>query len=653
MKKYSLVLLFFFTATICSAQLFKKLGDKIKNEAEWRAQHKVGQKVDQSIDSLFSIPKKVKNKNKSKTGSTDNTGTEKQNNTNNSNTKPGSNNNSPNGSLNASANEADDMIPKDGFISLKLSADRVFAGGSITMTGESVNYKKFNQVEITVSGPSANDVKSIPLAADGKYIADWNASDKAGEYIVTAKSSDKKAQQSAHFTVYTLPQMSNWADDNIAATNKAYEKLEAAVAKVEGSISPKNKGELDKKMGELKDNVDDVLKLFKDLNTAGKETGNLVKSAKSFPPNLSGNLSDLNNNLADHARQMKTFERMTEHEPQDNTICEYLVMVNEACAAFSTFTNFYSKSISTILLNITLDKGVPKAVDIVNSNGMQIVAPNDFIPKEIAKIYSTSKFDAQSLTKKMGKAGIAGDLIQYASDVLLKTYCGVFGGNFTHDYSIDHRNKKGEIWWSYGFGLKATLTLRYPKKDISPTVIKMKGNLEGNATNFSFFEDVEKEESFHEGSKGKIEVIPIKTFIPYSVSFATSERDIMGFGAIARGLATPAYFNIPIDAEYDVDADKIKFFINPAIIDFTDLIANQFVFLLVGGDLLPYIKKMNFPISKARLTINSVVKDHNEFAVEKDAKGNLSFSGKGHKHIGSPADEREHDLNFSISAKKQ
>ena len=654
MKVSFITLFLFFTANICSAQILKDLGKRIKGDAEWRVRYKTDQQVAKGLDSLVELPKKLKAKKKSRENNTDNSNTEKQNNTNNSNTKQNINNKiQPNNSLNTSANEADDMTPKDGYITLKLSTDRVFAGGHITITGASIKVKNFTQVEITVSGPSTKDVKSILLAADGKYITAWNASDKAGDYTVTAKSSDKKAQQSARFIVYTLPQMSNWADENIAATNKAYDKLKDAVAKVEGKISPKNKAELDKKMGDLKDKMDDVLKLFKDLNTAGKETGELVKSAKSLPPNLAGNLSDLNNNLADHVRQMKTFERMTEHEPQDNTICEYLVMVNEACAAFSTFTNFYSKSFNTILLNITLDKGVPKAVDAVNSNGMQIVAPHDFIPKEIAKIFSISKFDAQSLTTKLGKAGIAGDLIQYTSDVLLKTYCGVFTGNFTHDYSVDHRNGKGEIWWSNGFGVKATLSLRYPKKDISPTVIKMKGNLEGNATNFSFFEDIDKEDGFHEGSKGKIEVVPIKTFIPLSVSFATSERDIMGFGAIARGLATPAYFNIPIDAEYDVDAGKIKIFINPAIIDFTDLIATQFVFLLVGGDLLPYIKKMNFPISKARLTINSVVKDHNEFTVEKDAKGNLSFSGKGHRHIGSPADEREHDLNFTISATKQ
>ena len=122
---------------------------------------------------------------------------------------------------------------------------------------------------------------------------------------------------------------------------------------------------------------------------------------------------------------------------------------------------------------------------------------------------------------------------------------------------------------------------------------------------------------------------------------------------MARGLATPAYFNIPIDAEYNVDANKIKIFVNEAIVDFMPWVANQFVFLEIGGDLLPYVKKMTFPIHKAATTIGAVVRSYNEFGVDKDTKGNLSFSGKGNKHIGDKASARETDLNFTITAKKE
>jgi hypothetical protein len=377
-----------------------------------------------------------------------------------------------------------------------------------------------------------------------------------------------------------------------------------------------------------------------------------VKKGKRLPQNFAANLSELNTIMTNQASQMKQLNEMADHKPPDNSICEYLVMVNEACAAFSTFTNVWAKSIGAVIKNIVLDKGVPKAVGEVNQAAGGIPNPYDFPLKFASKVYATSKFDAQSLSEKLGRAGMAGDCVQFVTDVLLKIYCEVFTGSFTHSYTIDFRNSKGENWWTYGVDMKAVFTLRYPKKNISSTIIKMKGNLEGNATKFRFFEDVEKEDEFQKGTKGKMEVVPIKIFTPLSVSVATSEWDVMGFGAIARGLATPAYFNIQMDAEYDVDAKKIKLFINGAIVDFFDHVANQFVFLMVGPDLIPYPKKMTFPIHKARLTINGVVNGQNEFTVETDAKGNESFTGKGNRHIGDKSTVRETDLNFTISAKK-
>jgi hypothetical protein len=235
----------------------------------------------------------------------------------------------------------------------------------------------------------------------------------------------------------------------------------------------------------------------------------------------------------------------------------------------------------------------------------------------------------------------------------MKKYCGVFKGTLKHNYTIEFRNSKGENWWTYGVEMQAVLALRYPKEKAKGNIIKMKGNLEGNGTKFSFFEDLEKNDEFQEGSHGKIEVVPIKAYTPFSVSVATSQLDVMGFGAIARGLATPAYFNIPVDAEYNVNENKIKIFLNPPIIDFSPAVSNQLVFLLIGGDLLPYVKRMSFPINKVFRTLGSVVRDHNEFEVKKDAKGNLSFSAKANKHLGTKADKIEHDLNFTISAIKQ
>jgi hypothetical protein len=647
MKLLTLSILSFLLIQNCEAQLLKKLTQQVKEDAEWRVRSKTDNLVNQGIDTLLELPQKTGKKKKSaKNNSKDAAASNQENNKGSAKNKQSAGGTKP-------APDNNDMTPTDGQITLVLSSASVFTGGAVTITGESIKYKNFNQVEITVNGPSVKDTKLVTLATNGKYSAVWVAPDKPGDYKVTVKSSDKKAQQSSTVTVYPLPQMGNWADENISAINKASDNLKEAVAKVEESVSPKDKATLEKKMDEVKEKVNDALKLCKDLNSAGKQTADLLKSAKNISPNLAGNLSDLNNSLAENAGQMNAIEEITKHEPQGNTVCEYLVLVNEACAAFSTFTNFASKSLKTILLNITLDKAVPKAAEVVNTYTTQVPSPHDFFPKEIAKIYATSKYDLESLGKKMGKAGIAGDMIQYGTEVLLKTYCGVFKGEIKHDFTVEFRNKDGVTWWKYGVEMQGALFLRYPKEGSKGQVIKMKGNLEGNATNFTFYQDVAIEDGFKEGSKGKIEVIELKVITPIAIPFSTSQNDVAGFGAVARTIATPACFNIPIDAEYDVDANKIKIFLNTPIIDFSPAVVNQLIFLEVGGDLLPYIKRMMFPIHPAFRTLGSVVRSHNEFNMDKDAKGNLSFVGKANKHLGNKTDKIEHDLNFSISAKKE
>ena len=630
-------------------QIIRKLGQKIKDDAAWSVKVKTDNAIAKGVDTLLELPKKIIDKKKAKKGSAQKIAITSQPVDNNT-SKAGYSNNAK---TETTSGDSNDMVPKDGLVTLKLSATSVFVGGRIIISGESVKYKNFNQVEVMVTGPSTNDLKPVTLGEDGKFNSIWIASDKTGSFTVTVKSSDKKQQQSKKFTVYSLPELNNWADQNINETNKTYDNLKDAIEKVKQSISSNDKGALEKKMAAVKEKVDMALKLFQDLNAAGKQTANLLKTAKNITPNLSGNLSNLNDALADNATQMKLLRESSNHEPQDNTICEYCVMVNEACAAFSTFTNFYDKTLKTFIQNIIVDKGIPKAVEAVNSNGMQIDAPLDFFPKEVAKLFATSKIDAAAFDTKLGKAGVAGDVIQFASDVLLKTYCGTFSGVLTHDYTINFRNKNGVIWWKYGVSMQAAVSLRYPKESSKGNVIKMKGNIEGNATKFTFYQNVAEEDGFKEGSRGKINVIELKVLKPPAVPFVSSLKDVAGFGAAARAIATPAYFNITMDAEYDVDAKKIKIFLNKALIDFTPFIANQLIFVEIGPSMLPYIKHMIFPIHPVFRTLGAVERSHDEFEMKSDSKGNLSFSGKANKHIGEKTDRIEHNLNYSISASKQ
>jgi hypothetical protein len=655
MKFSFLLLLFFFAGYRSDAQLLKKLGDKVKRDAEWRVRYKADQQVNKGLDSLVEVPKKIIEKKKAEKNDT------KADTTANTTQSPDNNNVAFNKNTTSNQKEAtneNDMTPKDGFITLSLSAGTAYSGFGvmigIRISGESIKYKNFNEVQVAVTGPSTKDVKQVQLSTDGNFFMDWNPSDQTGDFTVTVTSSDKKTKKSANFKVesFDLPDYDEWPKNNISETKKALDKLKEATDPVEDGVSTKDKEELDNKIVELKEKVEDVLLLYKDLGKANKEMMLLAKKEKKLPHNFAVNFAELDRNLASQASQMKQLNEIADHKPQDNTICEYIVMLNEASAAFQTVTNFWSRSITTILSNIATDKVTPTVVGGVNEAAGGIPAPYDFPLKEVTKIYATSKLDAQSLTTKLWKADIAADLTQFALDVLLKKYCGVFKGEIKHDYTINFRNENGVSWWKYGAEMQGALVLRYPKEGSKGKIIKMKGNIEGNATKFTFYQNAEANDDFHDGTKGKIEVVELKVLKPATVPFVSSLNDPGGFGAVARGL-TPASFYITIDAEYDVDANKIKIFFNNALMDFTDAVNNQLIFLEVGADLLPYIKKMTFPIAKVFSTLGSVVRSNNEFTVDKDAKGNLSFTAKANKHLGSKTDAIEHDLNFSISAKKE
>ncbi|HMH23846.1 MAG TPA: hypothetical protein VK563_18800 [Puia sp.] len=667
-----LVLLFLlFVRSSCDAQFLKDLGNKAKDEVEYRVRRKAGQKIDEGLDKALDLPRKIKiNKHGNEPGTpvvAAQSAQASQPGQPTSLYRPGQ---SPQSTQSAQPGQkkkdnkrspatppagtkdegADDLVAKDGFITLSLSMHAVFPGTSLRFSGESVKQKQFTSVEITVTGPSTHEVKTVTLNAEGAYTMDWVATDNTGEYTVTVKSSDKKAEKTEPFTVEGLNGMETWGTDNIEETNKAYDNLKDQVERTEGSVSAKDKAELEKKLNDVRSKVDDLIKLFTDLNKAGKATSDLVKKGIRQPATFTRYLPDLNNTLATHAREMQSFNRLSKHEPFDNTICEYLVMINEACAAFSTITNVATLNIGGILKNIALDKVVPKLAGDANkaAGGNQ----SDFALQEATKMYATSKIDAESMLTKMGQAGLAGDLLQFASSVLLKIYCGTFSGDIQHDYTINFRNSDGLTWWKYGVKMKGSLSLRYPKKGAESGIIKMKGSIEGNATNFTFFQNVAIEESFNEGSKGKIEVVELKVLKPATFPFVSSQADKLGFGAAARTLVTPASFYIPVDAEYDPDNDKIKITINSALWDFTPLVKNTFIFLLIGGDLLPYIKKMDFPIHSAERTLRGNLLINNEFTMYKDEKGNPYFSDKRNRHIGSPSAKIETDLNLDIQAKK-
>jgi hypothetical protein len=615
-----------FGLSAVQAQVLKKVKDAVKYKAEQKVEVAAGNATDKALDKLAEGVKSDK--------------------------KPTSSTSQKKDKEPVPAIEAEATGSKkenEGYVSIEMraSVNEIFITGKVTLAGRSIKHEGYAAVQIKVTGPrNHQEAYDMAMNNDGAFTAIWTAPSETGMYYIKAISADKKSDTTISVEVTMLDELDAMADENIAATQKAKALIESRVLAVKSSLNATQHNELETKKKKATDNLDKMLKMFRSINSANKQLAATVSKGSTLSQNLSGNLSQLNDNLKQQADEMKKRnEEFQSHNATDNTICEYLVMINEACAAFSTAVGFYSKSISTVLKNIVLDKGPGVAVDAGTAKiGVTLPTGTDFVPKEIGKIYATSKLDAESLNGSLGMASFAGDMMSYVSDILLKTYCGLYSGEMTQNFEFIYRNNFNAVWWKYGGMLKAVVNLRYPKNSVGSGVIKMKGNLEGNAVKFTFLAD--PKEAVAEEMKSSYNFTKLITLADIkapTVPFVSAASDKAGFGAVARSAGTPASFYIPIDAEYDVQSGQIKLFINEALVDFTPLIKNKKVFILMGP--LPLFRWQDFPIEKAQRIIRGSLKDKNWFTMTGADIGKPQFNGT----ITRKVDQTEFTINLSIS----
>jgi hypothetical protein len=553
----------------------------------------------------------------------------------------------------------DAITTKQGFIILKVSAEKIFLGGTITISGESGQMKTIKTIAIKITGPKTNINKSVNLK-DGKYEVKWLADTATGTFNISATSSDGKATEDKKIEVYSINKIETMANEDITQTNDALQKVKEAKDKVKILLSTNDADELEKKFTKFVENVNQLQALHTTINSANKEIAKQINSGKNYPGYFYDNLSTLNNQLHEDAERMKQINNFNKHKPYGFTICEALVVLNETAAAFSTASNIAAGGWPTLLIkiaeNIAIDKATSAGVDYVSPKGNGVVK-NIGVDAglEIEKIYLTCKSSGDKLSKTLvaNKGGIAGDLIAFATDILLKKYCVNFEGAVASEHRCYNRNNKSEDWWDYGYKTQAKICLRYPKAGNEGNIVKMIGNIEGNATLFSFMQNINNEDDFTKELKGRNAGRLFIEIKPPCLPFCTALNDKLGFGMAARVIATPAYFNIPINAEYNRNTGIIKLFLQepPPLCDFTPLIKTQVLFF----DFVPFplVTYQAFPYEKVFISMNAVVKRSKGYKMTKDANGNLLFVNKDGFHVGSKNETLEIDVKLDIAAKQQ
>src|SRR5688572_23203686 len=138
MKNYILLVLALVTTHLGSAQILKDIGRGIKRDAEYRVEQRARDAARKSIDSL---EKRVK-KNKEKKAATVPATTEEDR---------------------FSEQEKVETKGEEGFITLGLSTPVTTKGLSVTLSGISIKYEKWNAVKLMIKGPKEEEEISVPL----------------------------------------------------------------------------------------------------------------------------------------------------------------------------------------------------------------------------------------------------------------------------------------------------------------------------------------------------------------------------------------------------------------------------------------------------------------------------------------------------------
>jgi hypothetical protein len=575
-----------------------------------------------------------------------------------------------NGAAGGKGSAPDDADPESskGYVRVDVSTSKTIVGGKVQVKGFSPMLGGLKTVTMTVSGPVPADPVTLTLKDSGSFSTLWIPTGP-GHYRLILKSQDGKAQKSVFVDAYPFQEMEGITGPTREEGQKAVDRIKNDVAQARSGLSATDAGKLDAELQKLTAKWTQLTTTLDDLDKAGKGLDGLEKQYGSFPQGVSEGLNKMNDALGQEGKQLTDFNKAldgggstggtgggaggdggaakTSHDAYDNTVCEYLTMISEACAAFSTFTNFMG-DLAQITTNLAVDKATPmKAEDAMNAAGAS--ADQTMIGKEVAKLFLQAHLDAESLVSLSGTAGFCGDMIQICSNYLLKTYCVILDGDLQETYTCTYRNSTKAVWWQYRYTTGATITLRYPKGKSSGGVVKMKGNIEGNATKFQIYTDMDEQDDFKTQSKGRVHAIPICVYAPPAAPFVSSQADRRtGFGAVARTILTPAVFNIPVDVDYDVDAKTMKIYTNEALVDFTPMVRYVYCYLVIAAG-IPLITKVDLPINGVKLTLGKGISMNSSFAVTRDGANNTSVKGNGDSMVGKGTD-CEHHIQFSFSA---
>ncbi len=455
----------------------------------------------------------------------------------------------------------------------------VLAGQPVAIGGSTGYSEKQHQVSVVVRHESGTPSATLTAAVQpsGRFDVTFADTRKPGKYLVTVTSPDGKGKGATSFRVDTIAGLAGDVETLSIEVDKRTKALVRFLKDTAVSLpaSPERE-KLIANATHLEEQAKAVhLPPVKILGALKK----LVPQPNAAPPPDPSPLKELRDWVPQAEEVIDKIDKARIGE-KPAPICETINTAIEG-AKFASYAFSVTSSLLGTLVKIGTDKGISALVEKLGFEG----TTGTGIAYEIKVGAEALKGPMEGVTSALTSLT---DWVEAYTKSVFNRYCGSFDGPLAVSMTMVW-NEAAVPWLKYGVRLEGRFRLRFPKDTAPGKPVYMTGELEGNATNFTFWEDVTVVDPLPKS----ILVLERRWLAP--IPFKNSTASPLDFGMVARA-ATPAYFNVPVIAEMTGDTIKMQF--KEARVDFTEAVNNRLLFVVMTP-LMPDFKVFKFPIQKA------------------------------------------------------
>jgi hypothetical protein len=457
-------------------------------------------------------------------------------------------------------------------------------GASVELSGTTFTDGKRFDVRIVVTPPKGAG-QPVTLAAKahpetGQFATTFTGTNAPGQYTVAATSPDGKGQGSATFTIVDPSGMA------AAAANTLGEIADVASGVFDDAIKTATAApgsEAQQALGELQQIAPRLQQLVADI-AAVKEGVSSLPAAPGTEQALES-LGDWTTEAADDIGKLRA--RLDAARARKGpSVCDHLELTAEALSAITaafTLAARGAQGIGQLIL------GAPTPGDYRNVQG------------NIKRLIEGLSFMTTRLPQGM---------FYLLLDRLCTSYIGPVQATATVEFS-----EGGRPWWRYGMRLDGRIVLHFLRNAPVGQPIRITGYFEGNATDFSFWEDIFVVEPLPKGF-----VLLARKRVP-PVGFAATTKSPLDLGLFARAL-TPKYFYCPIEGE--LTGDTIRFKVIPSKMDLDDSVQNVVLIAAINPLYpLPLVHRSRFPVQKASWLFERGTIESPELTIRTEGKASV------------------------------